>query len=185
MSQVNASSKVLVRRSSFPVFGLMTLLNFVAKWDDFLNWRLALRRSWGIYRGSTTYGMLKRYCEARKWSNLARLSYRFLPHTPVSFHPRPEGLKLTYMLRHRFFALLGCWWFGLFRRSDLNVVRVTLVVDEFVHFVMWEGDEGDAFIGLGGEVSLLAQLRWVLLLHPKTLFTYYLRPIYAFSLKIG
>jgi hypothetical protein len=181
MSQVNASSTVPARRSSFPVFGLTTLLNFEAKWDDFLNWRSTLRRSWDIYRGSTTYGKLMRYCEARKWSDLARLSSRSLPHTPESFHLRPEGSGLICMLRYRFFVLLGCWWFGPFRRSDLNVVRVTLVVDEFVHFVMWEGDEGDAFIGLGGEVSLLAQLRWVLLLHPKTLFTYYLRPIYAFS----
>jgi hypothetical protein len=50
-------------------------------------------------------------------------------------------------------------------------------VDEFVHFVVREGDEGDAVVTLRGKVALLADIRRVLPLHPpKTLFTYNLRP---------
>jgi hypothetical protein len=48
---------------------------------------------------------------------------------------------------------------------------------QLVHFVVGEGDEGDAVLRLHIQVGVFLQLGRVLPLHrPKTLFTYNLRP---------
>ena len=144
---VDSSYRVLGWLAIFIDSCLRRLLNFEVSGGSSTNWRWLLRCTWHFSILSTACCMLLLDCGECLLLDLAILSCHSLLHTQGSSSLPPAVLGLPWMIR----AIFALWLVGLdlwlYWQNVLSGVVGTWLVDEFVHFVVWEWDEGDCIFG--------------------------------------